>query len=74
MNKNLPNARVGRGGPFNWPSRSPDLIPLDFFLLLCLKDIVLGTPCNRLSQIRLGKSTAMRTIDENMLENIWEKT
>lgn len=31
LNQNFPNRWIGRGGPVNWPARSPDLNPLDFF-------------------------------------------
>lgn len=31
---------IGRGGPVNWPPRSPDLTCLDFFLWGYLKEIV----------------------------------
>jgi len=27
----FPDAWIGRGAPIPWPSRSPDLSPLDFF-------------------------------------------
>jgi len=27
-----PNRWIGRGEPQNWPARSPDLTPLEFFL------------------------------------------
>ena len=33
-----------RLGPWNWPARSPDLTPLDFYLWGNLKDIVYKTP------------------------------
>lgn len=29
MNVTLRNNKVGLGRPFNWPSRSPDLSPMD---------------------------------------------
>lgn len=32
LNFNFPNRWIGRGGPVAWPSRLPDLNPLDFFL------------------------------------------
>lgn len=33
---------IGRGGPVQWPPRSPDLTPLDFFLWGRVKDLVYG--------------------------------
>jgi hypothetical protein len=39
---------IGREGPVNWPPRSPDLTPLDFFLWGYIKSIVYTTrPLNR---------------------------
>jgi hypothetical protein len=32
MNRKFPGRWIGRGGPIAWPSRSPDLNPLDFYL------------------------------------------
>ena len=32
LDANLPNRWIGRRGPFEWPSRSPDLSSPDFFL------------------------------------------
>ena len=31
LNERFPDAWIGRGEPIPWPSRSPDLSPLDFF-------------------------------------------
>jgi hypothetical protein len=33
LHRKFPEKWIGRGGPVNWPPRSPDLTPLDFFLL-----------------------------------------
>ena len=34
------NRWIGRGGPVSWPARSPDLIPLDFFIWGYMKNHV----------------------------------
>ena len=36
----FPGRWIGRGGPVQWPARSPDLTPNDFFLWGRIKDIV----------------------------------
>jgi hypothetical protein len=46
LNITYPNRWIGRGGPFPWPPRSPDLTPLDFFLWGHLKYLVYKTPVN----------------------------
>lgn len=40
LDQRFPRRWIGRGSAFPWPSRSPDLNPLDFFLWGCMKDIV----------------------------------
>jgi hypothetical protein len=40
LEKHYPGRWIGRGGPISWPSRSPDISPLDFFLWGYVKDIV----------------------------------
>ncbi|XP_011860699.1 PREDICTED: uncharacterized protein LOC105557910 [Vollenhovia emeryi] len=32
LDRNYPGRWIGRGGPQNWPARSPDLTSADFFL------------------------------------------
>jgi len=39
-NQLFPNRWIGRGGHVEWPARSPDLTPMDFFFWGRLKDIV----------------------------------
>ncbi|GBN34291.1 hypothetical protein AVEN_34826-1 [Araneus ventricosus] len=33
LDTTFPNRWIGRGGPIAWPPKSPDITPLDFFLL-----------------------------------------
>jgi len=47
-----PNRWVGRGGLISWPSRSPDLNPLDFFFWDYSKNIVYANaPSTRLDMM-----------------------
>ena len=62
----FPGRRIGRREPFDWPERSPDLTPCDFFLWRYLKDIVFKAPCisimqlqNRIQEACAGISKAM---------------
>lgn len=43
---------IGRGGPINWPPRSPDLNPLDFYLWGHLKTMVYTTPIETIEELR----------------------
>jgi len=40
LDENFPGRWIGRRGPIEWPARSPDLTPPDFFLWGVVKDIV----------------------------------
>jgi hypothetical protein len=42
LNEMFPNKWIGNRGPVEWPARSPDLSPCDFFLWGRLKDLVYG--------------------------------
>jgi hypothetical protein len=37
LNEHFDERWIGRGEPFRWPPRSPDLTPLDFFCGVTLK-------------------------------------
>jgi len=38
LDEQLPNRWIGRRGPVEWPPRSPDLTPMDFFIWSVVKD------------------------------------
>ena len=40
LNTTFPGRWIGRRGPYDWPARSPDLTPCDFFLWGWAKDKV----------------------------------
>jgi hypothetical protein len=46
LNNRFPHRWIGRGGPQNWPPRSPDLNPLDYCLWGWLKSLVYATKVN----------------------------
>lgn len=60
LNEIFENRWIGRGGPVNWPARSPDLTPLDFFLWGFIKDKVMAsaptTPEDMKNRIRFACS------------------
>ena len=43
LDRTYPNRWIGRGGPVQWPARSPDLNPLDFYLWGHMKPLVYET-------------------------------
>lgn len=62
---------VGRGGPVQWPARSPDLTPLDFFLWGHMKALVYGTPVESEMDLVARIAEAAAIIRENV--NIFEQ-
>ena len=52
INATFPIRWIGREGPMCWPSRSPDLTPLDFFLWGYAKDCVFATPVNDIGELQ----------------------
>ncbi|GFW85483.1 uncharacterized protein TNCV_145281 [Trichonephila clavipes] len=62
---------IGRDGPIAWPSRSPDLTPLDFFFWGYVKDTVYGTQVNSLEELKQNIQTAVTTVDVSILKRSW---
>jgi hypothetical protein len=52
LDEKFPDRWIGRRGPFDWPARSPDLTPCDFFLWGYLKDTVFQTPPTTTVELR----------------------
>jgi hypothetical protein len=52
LNERFHERWIGRGSPVSWPSRSPDLTPLDFYLWVHLKTVVYATPVNDAEDLR----------------------
>lgn len=51
-----------RLGPWDWPARSPDLTPLDFFLWGTLKALVYKTPIQNIEDLQERITTAIAEI------------
>jgi hypothetical protein len=65
----FPNRWIGRNGPTPWPSRSPDINPLYFFLWGYVKDKVFSTPVPDITNLKARITDAFATITEGMLDN-----
>lgn len=67
LDQTFPQRWIGRGGPTEWPPRSPDLTPLDFFLWGYLKTKVYSTPVQNLQELRARIEEQCALIDEEMI-------
>ena len=67
INETYPNWWIGRDGTICWPSRSSDLIPLDFLLCVYVKDRVFTTPVNDIGELQARIHDVIATITSEML-------
>jgi hypothetical protein len=63
---------IGRRGPVEWPPRSPDLAPNDFFLWGHLKSVVYRTAPTSLDDLRNRIVTACRQIPPEVFQRVRE--
>lgn len=68
----FPQRWIGRGGPTEWPPRSPDLTPLDFFLWGYLKTKVYRTPVQNLQELQTRIEQECALIEDEMIQNAVE--
>ena len=73
LNETFPNRWIGRNGPTPWPPRSPDIIPLDFFLWGYVKDRVYRKPVRDVETLQSRIIEILATVNEEMLENTWRE-
>ncbi len=70
LNEKFPDRWIGRRGPIEWPARSPDLSPCDFFLWGYLKDKVYQERPATIAQLRERISTACAEISAEMCMHV----
>lgn len=70
LNQIFPNRWIGRRGSIEWPARSPDLTPLDFFLWGYVKSIVYKTKPLNLDDLKGRITLAIRSVTPEMLSNV----
>ena len=58
----FPDRWIGRRGPIEWPARSPDLTPTDFFLWGFIKDRVYATKHENLEELKEAITTEIRSL------------
>ena len=67
LNENFSMRWIGRRGPVEWPPRSPDLTPMDFFLWGYIKDIVYRKKLEKLEELEEAIQEAIAAIPPDML-------
>lgn len=72
LNQHFPQHWIGRRGFIEWPPRSPDLTPLDFFLWGHLKSVIYKTKPTSLQDLRHRIVVACGEITPQMLQNVRE--
>lgn len=70
LNYAFPDKWIGRGGPINWPARSPDLNKLDFFLWGYVKGHVYNTAPTTREEMKTRIRNCFRTVDGAMLQRV----
>ena len=70
LHEKFPGRWIGRRGPIEWPARSPDLTPADFYLWGVLKDKVYCRNPMTLDQLSLVISEQIQTIDVNLCRKV----
>lgn len=68
----FPNRWIGRRGTIEWPARSPDLSPLDFFLWGYLKSKVYLTKPDNIEDLKQRIRNEVRQITPEVLQNVRE--
>lgn len=67
LNERFNNRWIGRGGPVEWPPRSPDLTSLDFYLWGFLKNEVYRTRPTTKEDMKVRIRNACNAIPRNVL-------
>lgn len=74
LDGHFPNRWIGRGGPIQWPPRSPDLTPLDFSIWGILKNNVYKTTIESKDHLKERIAQEVNSITPiqllNMLDNL----
>ena len=71
LSRKLSSNWISRG-PIDWPARSPDLTPLDFFLWGYEKDNVRSERIEFLEHRKTSFCQAISSIDTATLSNVWK--
>lgn len=66
----FPGRWIGRRGPIEWPHRSPDLPPMDYFLWGYLKAKVFKTKPENIEELKERIRQECRLISAEVIRNV----
>ncbi len=66
LHETFPDRWIGRRGPIDWPARSTDLTPTDFFLGAVIKDRVYATKPQNIQALKDAITTEMQRLPEDL--------
>ena len=70
LNENMQNKWIGRRGPVEYPPRSPDLTPLEFFLWGFLKDKIYSRKPTTIAEMRVAIEEEYAQVSLEMLLDV----
>ena len=72
LRSKFPGKLISRFGDFEWPSRSPDITPSDFFLWDYLKGKIYENNPRSLEDLRMNIRTGISMISSSVLVTVME--
>ena len=72
LRKQFPGRVISRNGDYNWPSRSCDLTPLDFFLWGYMKDKVYTDAPQSIEELKGKIRVVIDEVEPQICENVME--
>ena len=72
LHEKFPDRMISRNGGYNWPPRSNDLTPLDFFLWGFVKDKVYVDDPQSIQELKEKIRAVIDEIEPQMWENVME--
>lgn len=70
LHQTFPNRWIGRRGPTEWPARSPDLTPVDYFLWGYLKNKIYAEKPNNIDDLKEKIRHEIRNITPEIVDNV----
>lgn len=72
LHRKFPGRWIGKGGPIEWPARTPDMTSLDFFLRGYVRDQVYQTLPDNVEDLKNRIRVAMGNVSPQMLARVRE--